>query len=244
LNKNELTYALFIDYDNLLQRHKDAGVLDIVRKVIIQMPLITNYNLIKCNTRIYGGWYEGTVLTQLAQKLSVEIQRDFPNLFHIPLNNNITVPVNITAELAVSLIQEPHHHLFNTYRCKTKPTNIRVKNPIQVGCSDPNCILPLVKKILETGKCPKTNCTITTDDLIYRNEQKTVDTLLSCDIVYSTNHSLGIDQIIIISGDDDFLPPIRTVLVCGMSVYRFHPKPNNKRASVPQVGGQLHEMDL
>jgi uncharacterized LabA/DUF88 family protein len=244
LKKNELTYAFFIDYDNLLPRQKNAGILDVVRKTILQIPIAPNTKLIKCNTRIYGGWYEGSVITQLAQNIIVEIQRDFPNLFHLPLSSNLSVSVIITAELAVSLLQEPNHHLFNTYRCKTKPTNIRVKDPISVGCSDPNCILTLVKKILKTGKCPKTNCTICADDLVYRNEQKTVDTLLSCDLIYATSPSLGIDQIILISGDDDFLPPIRTVLLCGMSVYRFHPKSNNQRASVPQVGGQFHEMDL
>jgi uncharacterized LabA/DUF88 family protein len=61
-------------------------------------------------------------------------------------------------------------------------------------------------------------------------------------MLYAANE--GVDQVILISGDDDFLPPLRSVLLNGVSVARFHPKQNNQRANFPSGGLKLIEMDL
>ena len=234
--------VIFIDYDNLLPSQKNAGILDVVTKALIQMPFDGATTRVKCEVRVYGGWYEGATMTRRAQDTTVEIQRDFPTIIRLPMGGGGHCVVSMNAELAVALIQEPGHHLFNTYRRKGKPANIRVKVPTAIGCTDPDCVLPLMKKLLKTGNCPKPGCVVAERDLVYRHEQKIVDTMLSCDLIYAANR--GTNQIALVSSDDDFLPPLRTALLCGTAAIRFHTKPNSQRASFPQGGVTLLERNL
>ena len=242
MSECDKTFLVFIDYDNLLPAQKQAGILGVVTKALIQVPIDATTVRAKCDIRVYGGWYEGTKITRLAQDVSVEIQRDFPSIIRLPTIRNGIVTVSTNAELAVALLQEPGHHLFNTYRRKGKPANVRVEEPAIVGCTDQNCVLPLMKKILKTGKCPKSGCLVTLDNLIYRHEQKIVDTMLACDLIHAAHDAVS--HIILVSGDDDFLPPLRTILLRGVSVVRFHTRPNCQRASFPHGGALFVEMEL
>ncbi len=236
------TLAVFIDYDNLLPAQKSAGIHDVVTKAIIQVPREPRLMRARCEVRVYGGWYEATAITRLAQDVTIELQRDFPTLIRLPNVSGVATSVTITAELAVALLQEPGHHIFNTYRRKGKPSNIRVELPATVGCTDPDCILPMVKRLLKTGKCPKPGCNGIVTDLVYRHEQKIVDTMLTCDLIYAAD--AGTQCVVLVSGDDDFLPPLRTITLRGATAVRFHTKPNCQRASFPQGAGQLIERDL
>ncbi len=241
MSEHDTSYAIFIDYDNLEPAQKAAGILDVVTKALVQIPLDGATIRAKCDIRIYGGWYEGTEITRKAEDITIEIQRDFPKIIRLPLSGQRHVAVSANAELAVALLQEPGHHMFDTFRRKGNPNNVRVEGPAVVGCTDPECALLMMKKLLKTGKCPKTKCSVTVGNLIFRHEQKIVDTMLSCDLIHAAS---GIYKwIILVSGDDDFLPPLRTILLKGAAAARFHPKPNCQHASFPQ-GPQLLEKDL
>ena len=233
---------VFIDYDNLLELQRLAGVLDIVTKALLQTPLDSAATRGTCDVRIYGGWYEGATLTRLAQDVSVAIHNEFPALVRVLGGARQIITFMTKAELAVALLEEPSHLLFNTYRRRGKPANIRIQSPATLGCPQVACPLPIARKLLKTGKCSFPTCTVTADDLVYRHEQKIVDTMLSCDLIYAAE--FGYDRIILLSGDDDFLPPLRTALLRGAATVRFHPKPSNRPVSFPSVGGQLIEMNL
>jgi uncharacterized LabA/DUF88 family protein len=226
--------ALFIDYDNLLDGHKSAGILDVATKALMQTPLSSASARGSCDIRIYGGWYEGLAMTQRAQDLAVAIGDTFPAIIRVPRQGG--------GVIALAANAEPSHHLFGTYRKKGKPGNLRVQRPAEVGCTDTACPLPLAKKLLKSGKCPTSSCSVTDDDLVYRHEQKIVDTMLTCDMVYAPTQDY--QHLILVSGDDDFLPPLRTVLLRGTPVSRFHPKPNNLRTALTIRGAKLTEIDL
>lgn len=236
------TFAVFIDYDNLSQSQKTAGIVDVLTKALLQVSLQDVSARARCDIRVYGGWYEGSLMTRLAQDVSIEIQREFPKIIRLPVAGGGPVMVSANAELAVALLQEPAHHLFNTYRRKGKPANVRVEGQTNVGCTDSTCVLPLMKKLLKNGNCPKAGCGVAVGNLVYRHEQKIVDTMLSCDLIHAA--SFPEVRIILVSGDDDFLPPLRTVLLHGVAAVRFHPQPNCQRASFPLGGAKLLELDL
>jgi hypothetical protein len=124
---NDTAFVIFIDYDNLLPTQKTAGILDVVTRALIQISMDTATTRAMCDVRVYGGWYEGTKITRLAENLTVEIQRDFPKIIRLSTSRSGYITISANAELAVALIQEPGHHLFNTYRRKGKPVNIRVE---------------------------------------------------------------------------------------------------------------------
>jgi uncharacterized LabA/DUF88 family protein len=237
-----LLAIVFIDYDNLLPIQKNVGILDIVTKVLIQVPWDSSLARGGCEVRIYGGWYEGNQITRMAEDLTVKLQQDFPAIIRIPLSNGTILALNTSAELAVSLLQEPGHHLFNTYRRKGKPSNVRVEKPANVGCIDATCLLPQMKQLLTNGNCPKAGCMVGNCDLVYRHEQKIVDTMLTCDLIHAKDRVSG--PIILVSGDDDFLPPLRTVLIRGGTAVRCYPKPSTQRTIFPQSTAQLLELDL
>jgi uncharacterized LabA/DUF88 family protein len=234
--------AMFIDYDNLLEGHKSSGILNVATKALLQTPLSFPSARGSCDIRIYGGWYEGSTMTQRAQELAVTIANEFPAILRVPGQGGQVLAFATNAELAVAMLEEPNHHLIDTYRKKGKPGNVRVQRPVEVGCVDSSCPLPVAKKLLKPGKCPVPSCCVNADDLVYRHEQKIVDTMLSCDMVYAPTQDY--QHVIIVSGDDDFLPPIRTVLLRGTPVARFHPRPNRNRIPLAIRGAKLTELDL
>lgn len=242
MTDHPLVAIIFIDYDNLLPLQQTAGILDVTTKVLVQVPLNQSLSRGRCEIRIYGGWYEGDQITRKAQDLTVQLQRDFPAIIRIPRGNSEILTLRANADLAVSLLQEPSHHLFNTYRRKGKPSNVRVEKPAEVGCVDADCVLPQMKQLLRKGRCPKDGCSVSNCDLVYRHEQKIVDTMLTCDLIHAGD--LVSDHVILVSGDDDFLPPLRTVLLQGGAAVRCYPQSSTQRTIFPQGGTQLLEVDL
>lgn len=234
--------AILIDYDNLSDAHKSSRILDVATKALMQLPKTISEIRGKCEIRIYGGWYEEDQMTNLAQQLSVSIQNDFPSIIRVPMESGRTLSFATNAHLAMSLVEEPSHHLFNTYRRKGKPTNIRVLKPEDVGCKNIGCSLSFAERLLKTGKCSTSGCDVSRSDLVYRVEQKIVDTMLTCDLLYYSLQRY--EHIMLISGDDDFLPPIRTAILRGSNIYRVHPKPNYQRTSIFIAGNQLVELEL
>lgn len=243
MSEQDLRFAVFIDYDNLQPRQKAAGILHVVTCALTQTPIHENIVRAKCDVRIYGGWYEGSLISRAAETVTVAIQLEFPKIIRRVSSAGHLVSLSTSAELAVALLEEPSHHLFNTYRRKGRPGNLRVETPQSVNCHDPACLLPQFKRLLQKGRCPKNGCVVTASQLVYRDEQKLVDTMLTCDIIYAANN--GYHSVILISGDDDFLPPLRTIVLRGANVIRFHPKLNNQRQTLSfRSGAKLIELEL
>jgi uncharacterized LabA/DUF88 family protein len=234
--------AICIDYDNLSPLQKSAGILDVVQKTLLQASEMFLKSIGACEVRLYGGWYEGDNLSVLSQQLSVNIQNEFPALLRVPNDRGGVIILRTTTELAVSLLEEPGHQLFNTYRRKGRPSNIRVETPASVGCSTVTCPLPLAKKLLQKGSCPTQGCVTGGTSLVYRHEQKLVDTMLTCDLMYLANQAY--DFIFILSADDDFLPPIRTLLLRGAKVIRVHPQMSNALLPIKVGATTLIELGI
>jgi len=234
-----VTALILVDYANLLQPQRDAGVLDLVTKVLSGIPWEPETTRGRCEVRIYGGWYEEDQITRQAQDLTVELQENFPSVVRVPAAAGI-VTFSVVADLAVSLLQDPATHLFRTYRRKEKATNVRVETPITVGCADSSCILPMMKHMLKRGSCPKDGCSVQRTDLLYRHEQKVVDTMLACDMIHATDRDFT--KLILVSDDDDFIPPLRTILLKGKAAVRCNPKPNRQRGLLSV--GSAHVVEI
>lgn len=236
-----MKFAVFIDYDNLRNDQKAGGVYQIVSKTFFRVLAKSDGFHGICEVRVYGGWFEEIDMTKQALEVSAELQKEFPKIIRLPGADGNDITLRTIADLAQSLMEDPGHGLFNTYRKKGKPTNIRVQSPDNIGCSITECPLPLTKKLLKSGKCPNPSCSLSRNDLVYRHEQKTVDTMLTCDLIYAIDN---FERIILVSSDDDFLPAIRIALKRGASVFRFHPNTNSQRTPLSLGGLKLLEFDL
>lgn len=237
-----MNVAILVDYDNLLLDQKAAGLIDVATRVLMQLPQLTAQGRGTCEMRLYGGWYEGATMTKLAQELSVTMQVDFPTIIRVPNKSGGLTPITVNASLAVALSEDPAHLLFNTFRKKGKPNNVRVQNPQDAGCTKSDCALTLLKKFLKSGGCPAASCTATSTNLVYRSEQKLVDTMLACDLLHAQTQ--GLDYIVLVSDDDDFIPPVRTLLLRGAPVVRAHPKFSSQRQQIAVGATRLQEMEL
>lgn len=233
--------AVCVDYDNLQPFQKQAGILQLVTKILMGMPTVTVTTGV-CEIRLYGGWYEDQSMTSLAQQVSARMQSEFPAIIRVNTSDNKVCTIRTVSQLALSLLEEPSHHLFSTYRRKGRPSNIRVETPQNIGCAQVDCVLPYAKKLLQTGKCSIAGCSTNSDSLVYRHEQKIVDTMLTCDLLYLGKQ--GYDQILIVSSDDDFLPPIRSVILQGAKLIRVHPKASHARGDIRVAGSRLIEMGI
>ena len=234
--------AICIDYDNLHPMQKITGILSIVTSVLQKMQFSSLPKQGVCHIRLYGGWFEGQEMSQLSQQISIKMQEEFPALIRVTDASGKYCSINTTVELAVSLLEEPNYHLFNTYRKKSKAQNIRVESQERVGCSSSSCPIPVARKMLKTGKCSIGNCTAGDQILIYRHEQKIVDTMLTCDLIYLSQQDY--DELLIISEDDDFLPPIRTIALRGSKIIRVHPKFSSHRVIIDIAGQPLSELEI
>jgi uncharacterized LabA/DUF88 family protein len=234
--------TLFIDYDNLIGLQKRAGLLAIATKALLANPLRTARSTGRCDVRVYGGWYEGSSLTPLAQKVITEIQSDFPTVIRGSTETGGVCALSVQADLACSLSEEPAHHLLDTFRKKRPPSNLKCADPADLGCTQPSCTAKALALLFDRERCPKPNCSFELKDLIYRNEQKLVDTMLTCDMIHAASQRC--DLIIVISGDDDILPAIRTATLRGTPVVRLHTKPFMRRTIFPLGGATLVEQCL
>lgn len=234
--------TLFIDYDNLVGLQKRTGILAITTKALMAIPLKTTATTGRCDVRIYGGWYEGNNLTPLAQRVVAEIQSAFPAIVRCATVTGDQCGLSAQAELAFSLSEEPAHHLLDTFRKKQAPSNLKCVNPTGLGCTEPTCPIKHFSTLFDLERCPEANCTFELKDIIYRNEQKLVDTMLTCDMIHAASRHC--DLIIVISGDDDILPAVRTVTLRGTPVVRFHTKQYQQPVNFPPGGAPLLEQCL
>lgn len=232
---------ILIDYDNLTDLQKGSGILNVANRALFGMDIGPGEHA-RCEVRVYGGWYEGSSLSRKAQDVGNEIQRDFPYTIGITAGKGRR-PVTMTAGLALSQLCEPARHLLDTFRLKGRPRTVRVLAKEAVECEDPDCPLPSLKELLKTGRCPKSGCVVGRDDLVYRKEQKIVDTMLACDLLFLRDDAT-VDRIALVSGDDDFLPPLRAVLLKGKSIVRFLTMTNARRAPRHDQEPTLIEKEL
>lgn len=210
---------VLVDYDNIPFQHRHIGIEYVVDRVIRSFDPALLLNEKHISMRLYGGWYILNTLTRSAQTLAGRIQASFPRTMTVGdsiSKKNLTVAV----ELAYSLAVEPSKHLWHTYRPRGLPGNLICNSPSSVGCSDPNCPIETVYKFFNTDCCLKAGCIIKPSDIMYRAEQKLVDTMLTADLIYyATNRT---QVLCIVTSDDDLWPGIASALCNGVKILHMH----------------------
>lgn len=209
---------VLVDYDNIEKQLIRLGVSHVVNAIISKInPADVGVGDRHITIRLYGGWYENSRFTSRAQKLSVDITKDFPATSYL---SDKTSAVIVKCELAYSLLADPGNHLFHTFRARGVPDGLKADHPGLCGCTRLRCPIIETYKFVSNGKC--TECgTISPNDIFYRGEQKLVDTMLTADLIFSSKAS---NYICVVSSDDDFWPGIVTTLKSGSNIVHLHTK--------------------
>lgn len=184
----------------------------------------------RLHLRLYGGWYEDSSPTPLAENLARTLDSAFPFPYRPVRHRTTTGPAEsasslmlINAELAYATLAEPNHHLLNTYRKKGCPAGLRGTDPIEAGCTDPSCGLRYLPKLLKKGSCPADACAVRAHSLISRGEQKLVDVMLASDLLFLVTTRPS-DAITLVSSDHDLWPAIRQAIVLSGQIVHIQPK--------------------
>ena len=210
---------VLVDYDNVRQHHRTKGLVYVAERVLQAVSAVHPTLLRRLRIRLYGGWYEGLVLSRRAQDLAAELLVEFPRVIFAA-----GTPVRTEMELAYSLEIDPSRHLWHTYRLHGL-TDLASHPPASVGCSRTACALSNMYLLLSTGICPEPGCTLEPRDLLFRRQQKLVDTMLTADLIFFAQSDP--QPVCIVSSDDDFWPAVRTALVHGKIVIHVHTLPGH-----------------
>ncbi len=204
---------VLVDYDNLPFEYRRRDVRWLAERIMESLdPLMLGAQR-SIRMRLYGGWYEENRPTRLAESLIREISKDFPALLTIAGKTD-RKPTIAAAELAYALEADPRCHLFHTFRMRGSPPRLRYRN--EHSCDRPGCPMAVLRSIAEFRRCPADGCECDLDDVLYKAEQKLVDTMMTADII-----ELGLrpeSTICVVGSDDDLWPGIRVATLRGARV--------------------------
>lgn len=206
---------ILVDYDNIENSILRLGIANVVNRIVSKIDSSEVDSNRRITIRLYGGWYEQNSFTLKAQNLSADVSANYPNTALLS-DNSTSVIVN--CEMAYSILADPTNHLFSTFRPRGIPSGLNARHPVSCGCSTPNCPIVAIRDFVRNNRCPLCN-TIKPADIFYRGEQKLVDTMLTSDLIFSSNQPVNLG---VVSSDDDFWPGIKTTLANGKIVIQLH----------------------
>ena len=222
-----MTDRLFVlvDYDNLGD-FRTAKTLDaVIRHIESRIPNDFMQGISRVEVRLYGGWTTGRSLTRQAQTIGAEIQANFPATTRRLDQSGKLITRILTVAFARSGLFLPSEDLADTFMPRRSVRNVQIDQSGWRACASPQrCQLAAVENFLRDGQCDFGSCGVTTRDLLRRNEQKQVDTLLVADMAELALRQ-GTKRVAIVSSDADMWPGVLLCLSAGASVCQIHTSP-------------------
>jgi uncharacterized LabA/DUF88 family protein len=216
---------VFVDYANVHRADRSRGLVYVVDKAIDALGFAHLQSESRVSFRLYDGWYLNRTPTRHAQTVAAELLANFP-FTRTVTDGTKNTKIIINAELAYSLKIDPATHLWHTFRQRGYPTGLSCHHPAVVGCNESVCSLVAMHTFISTQRCPLPTCGISPGQVLHKNEQKLVDTMLAADLMYL--HLQKEPKVAIVSSDDDMWPAIKTVLDLGMTILHIHTLPGHR----------------
>lgn len=211
---------VLVDYDNIDAIHRSQGPVSLARMLLALLPpnLLHPYDSV--SIRLYGGWRSATGLTPYAQELAASIARDAPTTFNVTHIGN-----QKKLRVLVSLANGPAgtRKVFPETLARNRPLrHFRARTAPWHECTSGNaCGMTLLHNAHNATPCRTANCHVRIGDILVRDEQKMVDTLMVADIAHETFVSRA-EDIIVVSSDVDVWPGIFLALHNGRRVTQMH----------------------
>lgn len=173
--------------------------------------------------RLYGGWRSQGVLTTLAQRLVPDIRSGSPGIVTVT-HSGARHKFRMTVELADCPIGT------NTPLQETlvKDRDLRKFRSRPAGwpeCATPSmCGFGHILGASHATACSRPGCSSRLGNVLVRDEQKMVDTLIVADIAFRALSSRATD-VVIVSSDTDMWPGVLLALRSGCAVTHIHTRP-------------------
>ncbi len=217
---------VLVDYDNIPRHHRNRGIDNIVDKIADALPANLLPHGTNITLRLYGGWYRYRKLSRIAQSLTAEIAKYSPATVRLGSSPARRL-LRASVELARSMLIDPSQIIPNTFRIRNAPSNLHPRAIPFTGCADSVlCPLKATHDLFANDRCPAVGCLTEVADVVQRDEQKLVDTMLTADLIYTT--SLRKSDIVVVTSDDDLWLGIRTAISLGACVHHVHTQPSRR----------------
>lgn len=169
---------VLVDYDNVRPLDRNHGLVYVVERMLRTLGVGPLQGQARARVRLYGGWFQEQRLSRSAQRLAPQVQADFPRPVAVSdVSGSARIMVNV--ELAQSLECDLAGTLLNTFRPRAPQTNLQCTGFPFGGCISPaSCCLAPLDALLSTGMCPSPGCGVGVSNVVFRPEQKLVDTML------------------------------------------------------------------
>ena len=214
---------ILVDFDNIERQTRDRGVSWVCTKILQAIAKSRGDVPARCRIRLYGGWYDNDVLSKIAQALVPSIQSEFPSA--IRWNGRGKIGDCLTeVEMACSLAAEPGRTLTHTIRTVPFEEKVRCQTDLLGRCGQSPCPMKPIGDFFRTKRCPSGRCYMTPGDLLEKETQKLVDTMLVADLIFYATRDRG--ELVVVSSDDDMWPGIQSALFLGARVLHLHTHPN------------------
>lgn len=240
---------VLVDYDNLSDFLVGRSLEGVVRHLEGKIPDEFLVNCSRVEFRLYGGWVTGNSLTRQAQPLSAELQRVFPTTFTRQGADGALVTRHLDCSLARAGLSLPAEDLRDTLMTGRSVRNVYIDQSAWRPCSSPaSCQLSTVETFIQSGQCSDQYCGVRARDLLKRNEQKQVDTLIVADMAELVLRQ-GAMELVMVSSDADMWPGILLCLSAGASICHVHTTPGavtkpNLAVNLSRIGAMYKQVSV
>ena len=176
--------------------------------------------------RLYGGWMRDGAATSLASKVAGSVRSDA--LFPMARRHGAD-RIYGSVELALDLLARPGFVLDQTLR--SRPGLQRVKYHPELDrnlCSSAEqCPARTIKRYANNQRrsCSVDSCGAVGWSMFSSQEQKMVDSMLVCDLLFAASRNERFPSISIVSTDTDFVPGLLQASLIGTSTLAIvHPQ--------------------
>lgn len=215
--------VILVDYDNVEPQHKAAGPVALARLLSTTVPedVLARHTAIL--VRLYGGWRErGGNLTTSAQRLIPDIRSGSPCVVRLE-HSGALHQYRLTIELADGPLGSSIT-LQETLARDRSLRKFRARAGVLPVCASPaNCGMSPYFGVTQATPCSISGCACTLGDVLIRDEQKMVDTLLVADIAVHTFTS-GATDLVVVSSDIDMWPGVLLAVHAGCCITHIHTK--------------------
>lgn len=213
---------VLVDYDNVPPHIWAPGPIAAAEALCARLPASVIGSETELTVRLYGGWRTGSKATIRAQKLIPELTAGSHRFIARPGHAPSASKIRLVVQLALSPLGSSS--VFPTTLAKDRSIrSFRPRASHSSPCVDPSaCGLNFLANLTHQSECTTAGCANTPKDLLVRDEQKMVDTLMVADMAHAALIDCDKD-IVVITSDTDIWPGVLLAIKGGCGVTQLHP---------------------
>lgn len=216
---------VLVDYDNIPRSLLAPGPVALGTAICSRLPKNVVDQEQQVTVRLYGGWRSGAQSTRAAQQLTQKIASDSPTYISRPGASKSDPPVRLVVEMATSAIgaSTPFE---NTFAKERTLRSFRPRSPSDAPCTSPlSCGLSFLSNLAHDTACGVAGCSARAQEMLVRDEQKMVDTLMVADMAQLALLDRA-RELVVVTSDTDIWPGVLLAIKAGCAVTQVHATPN------------------